>query len=211
MKEESFKVKFAYLQKIYGKALDKDVYAMYWEQLKEYDEETFHVMVTNLVKTFIPTTQVPFPLLPHFLKACGDDIDNRSQNALTALKSTIKQIGNWKSVSFGDRALHATIERFGGWIKICEWSQDNWNYNEKRFIQCYEAECRSVFSTGPDRLIGVFESHNSENMHKFSDRQREIAEKQNETAQINWQGYKDLQLEAPEEKLQIENIGKLPF
>lgn len=189
MKEELFKKSMLYLQKLYGNVSD-DLYKILWNVLKGYQEENFSKMVENVVKTFVPSSQVPFPLPAHFIKSIGADPKYLSNIAVTAVRNAARNIGNWHSVSFGDNALHATIERFGGWIKLCEWSDQEWSYNETRFIKAYEAELMHGVENGPDKLIGVFESHNAEQYDSFSEEQKKFADNANAISEINWVGNK---------------------
>lgn len=206
MTEESFKIQLAYLQKIYG-AIDDDVYRNYWEILKKYSDNEFSGMITNIIKTFVPTSSVKFPLIPHFLKAIGVDNETICQLAISTVKKSIRTVGNWRSVSFGDTALHETIERFGGWIKICDWGDKEWSINEGRFLKSYESERMSILESGPDHLKGICEIHNSENEHKFSEKQLEFAKKANDVILVQWAGFgKNNQIKFNDDA--IKKIGK---
>lgn len=202
MTEKIFRKGILYLSKVFGKNIDDDYYKILWDQLKKLSDEEFNKIVGDIASSFIPSNTVPFPLPAHFLKSRRVEGRLKLQAALTTVKKAITRLGNWKSVSFGDRALHAAIERFGGWVRICEWDEQQWSYNERRFIECYEAEL-AFGSNGPDRLIGVFEEHNSANYQKFNDIQKKHADKASKTAQISWPGYSDLRLENKTEEVKL--------
>jgi hypothetical protein len=178
MKDESFKTGIAYLQKIYGKKIDDDVYKNYWGILKDYSDEEFKKMLENIAKTFIPTSQVPFPLIPHFLGAIGAAGASKSQLAVMAVKTALIKYSAYDTVSFGDSAIHETIRQLGGWIEFCNLPSDWWQFNEKRFIQIYEAA--QIYNSGINKLCGIFELENAgKNISKWTGTQRKITEKQN--------------------------------
>ncbi len=201
MNEELFLINLAFLQKLYGK-IDKEIIPIYWNILKSKSDEEFKAMVENIAKTFIPTSQVPFPLPAHFLNATGLSGKNRSVLAVNAVKEAINKIGPYRSINFGDKALHETINRFGGWPEMCTWDLEKWEYNEKRFIACYEA-CLSD-GTGPEKLMGICEYENSDKMHLFTERQKEIALSSQKTVNLPWKGFQVL-LQKNENKMELED------
>jgi hypothetical protein len=139
MNEKTFRESMAFLQKLYGKKLETDVYKAYWNLFKGWGDDKFKGIQNEIVKTFVPTNQVPFPVPAHFLSASGESGEHRSRLAVQAVINASNNPGPYRSVSFGDRALHATIERFGGWVEVANWDQEKWQFNERNFIACYEA------------------------------------------------------------------------
>lgn len=191
MNEKSFKTGILFLSEAYGKKLKDEIISMYWEILKEYSDVEFKKMLEGLIKTFIPTSQVPFPLIPHFLEAVGDNVKTKAQLAVMAVKNAIAKVGPYNSVTFGDRALHETIHQFGGWVEICEWDQEKWQFNEKRFLSVYDAACSS--GQGADRLIGIHERENmGKNVSDFTEEQKKFLEDQKKPVEISWKGFKQI-------------------
>jgi hypothetical protein len=185
MNDETFKSQIAFMAKIFGHKIDDDILRVYWNIFKTWPDEKFCHTCTNMIKNFIPTSAVPFPLPAHILQASNESGEHRARSAVRAVIEAGKRIGSYKSVSFGDPALHATIERFGGWPEICLWDTDKWNYNEKSFIGCYQSAIQD--GTGPDHCIGTCEYENGK--RSLSGKQSEIANKSTQIRNFNWAGF----------------------
>ena len=141
----------------YNQNLEKT--SMYWDFLKHMDEETFKTAVQEIIKSFVPTTQNPFPLVSHFMKYTGSDEQGSAIKAISTLKVYIRRVGRMESVNFNDGALHETVERFGGWPAVCNFSEQDWNINENRMIETYK-----IMATSPrseiTHLPGLAEKDN---------------------------------------------------
>lgn len=154
------------MQKYFGKTNEPEIIKVYWRRLSKLSESQFQAACLNLLDSWRPTSQIPFPLIADFLAACGATGKARGQNALAALKDAMAKYGMYRSVDFNDPALHQTISRFGGWAKLCSWTQKDWNINEGRFLAAYEAALQFPGS-GPQYLPGIAESQNQLNGHKY--------------------------------------------
>ena len=170
MTEQVFRERMAMMQAYYGHDLPtgkngkSNVYSMYWQMLKHLSDEQFKLAVTNLLKDWHSTSRVPFPLVADFLSHCGESSDIRAQRAVSMVREASSRVGSYRSIDFQDRALHAIIERFGGWIVISHWTQKEWNINEKRFVEAYKAAV-SFNETGPKYLPGKTEKENAFSGH----------------------------------------------
>jgi hypothetical protein len=69
MNDTCFSKNMIFLQTYFGNVLEKSVYAMYYNMLKTMSDEQFDKACREIVRTYIPTTQRPFPMIPHFLEA----------------------------------------------------------------------------------------------------------------------------------------------
>jgi hypothetical protein len=142
-------------------------------------------MCEKVVETFTPTAQVPFPVPATFLKAAGEDPQSRARAAVGAVIAAAAKLGPYRSVSFGDPALHATIQRFGGWVEVCGWSQEDWKYSEKRFVESYAADVAAGVG-GPARLVGIAERGNA--ARALSGRMLELATAASAPVLVDWAG-----------------------
>jgi hypothetical protein len=185
MTENFFKIGMAFMQKIFGAKIGDDILTAYWNLLKDMSNDEFKNIQQNLISTFIPSSQVPFPLPAHFLQAAGKSGESRAKLAVMAVISASYKIDSYYSVSFGDPALHETIDRFGGWPTLCRWSLDDWRFQEKNFIACYEAAL--ISNSGKSKCIGIFESENSNKI--LSDEFKERLKKFHETRFCYWIGF----------------------
>jgi hypothetical protein len=159
MTKEFFIMHFGLLLKYLGLKPENEKTTMYFEFLKHMDDDTFKTSVQEIIKSFVPTTQNPFPLVSHFMKYTGSDEQGSAIKAISTLKVYIRKVGRMESVNFNDNALHETVERFGGWPAVCNFSEQDWNINENRMIETYK-----VMATSPrsdvSHLAGLAEKDN---------------------------------------------------
>ena len=129
MKKETFAKGMILLQKIYGK-LDHDLYKIYWDQLKQTEDRTFELAVKKIIDSYEFNF---FPKIAVFKKNIGEDYKTRAHNAVLRVKYATTHVGQYESIDFQDRQLHAVIQQYGGWPDICMWHDDEWKYQEKYF------------------------------------------------------------------------------
>lgn len=146
----------------FGKEIRPEVMAIYWDAMKNMDEGKFKNAAVRIMADFEPTSAKPFPLIKDFLTCCGEDGKSRAINVISALKKAAELLGQYPSVDFRDPALHATIERYGGWTEVVLWNEQDWQYHERNFIAAYEA-ARNACVKGPAYLVGALEKENSKN------------------------------------------------
>jgi len=156
MNKQTFAVQMLYLYEYLEIAPSKERNRKYWDLLNHLSDEDFSNAVKNIVKEFIPTATVPFPLVAHFLKYCGSGGKEQASHAISLLRATRQRIGAYNSVSFGDPALHFVIQSFGGWPVMCRMSDKEWDINEGRMVEAYKS---AQFSNvdAPDHLSGISE------------------------------------------------------
>lgn len=195
MNKNFFLAGFMVLQKMYG-AIEEEVIEFYWILLKGYSDEDGQKMFENITKTFIPTTQVKFPLPPHFIEAIEGKLKDRSILALIELKKAISSHGRYKSVSFGDGAIHEAVMQLGGWPFICSREEEWWQFNEKRFHQIYNSASLCL-DRCPSRLVGLHEMENAGRSYGFTPAQINFVKEQCKTVEIKWIGYKQISENKP--------------
>jgi hypothetical protein len=154
MNRELFAQSMAYMCKIYGHKIDGGVMGMYWQIMQEWPDDAFKRAVQNIVSNFRPTRQVPFPIPADFVEQIGEGGSKRAQNVVAIVQKAMESAGVYSDMDFGDPALHATIERFGGWVELCRWTYDDWRFRQKEFQGAYEAAV-AAGATGSTVLAGL--------------------------------------------------------
>jgi len=216
MDNKNFITKIAFLAKYLGKDLLPDRQKIYFEALKFLTDSQFNNAVQKIVESFIPTTQAPFPLIAHFLQYSGIAGTNRAQMVVLAVKKAAETVGAYNTVDFGDGALHAVINRFGGWPIVARWF-DEWKFNEKNFILAYEAAYAACENDPPCK--GIYEINNDNvSTAGWTDGQKRLFDRQKEPKKITWIGYKENSTPRVENKNNdvlllselSKNIGNIP-
>jgi hypothetical protein len=188
MTNDYFVAAMSSLQKYFGKNIEESVLMLYWNILEKYSEEIFGKALINIFHSFHPTATVPFPLIADFMEAMGATGDTRCHAMIATVKRAAEEIGAYRTVDFGDGALHATINRFGGWPTIARWGcTGQWNFQENNFMRAYTAAVENQEMAGP-----VMGEHEAENIYKnqinFTPEQDKFLLDAKTPVQVNWVG-----------------------
>lgn len=190
----------ALLQGIYGELADP-LFAFYWNKFKGTDDERFKNATNSIINSFKPTSTEKFPCPARFVEALGDDEQTIVNLAVGAVKRAASTYGVYKSLSFGDRALHAAIMRFGGWPQVASWDDEQWRYREKNFIATYEAEKFSC--AGPDHLMGLAEIDYDNRRFDISPDRSGYFAASIFVHDVPWKGYQRIAIAARPEPMKI--------
>lgn len=212
MTDTAFKENLAFLSKYLKYQLDQSDVSIYWNCLKHLSDEKFRLSVTQIVKEFIPTNAVPFPLVAHFLERCGEAGETKSINAIATLKKAVRKIGIYNSVHFDDPALTYTVNVCGGWINMCNWSSTDWNVNEGRIRDIYEAAINSGRSDS-GHLVGIGERDNGVyTLYKLTHGgTKAITERKSPWMLTQAQKLQEIEDNSESSKIVSELLEKLPF
>lgn len=188
MERSSFMASMVSLQAYFRKTITDPVLDMYYKNLKQYADEIFAHALIKIFHNFHPSSTVPFPLIADFMEAIGDTAENRAQLAVIAVKRAAESIGSYRSVDFGDPALHATINRFGGWPEIANWANHGkWEFQEKNFMRAYISAYESGEEAPP--VMGHFEMDNmKKNEMAFDEYQTKKYIEGKTAVRIQWRG-----------------------
>lgn len=171
MENEAWKIGIGNLQAAFG-ALSNEQLVFYTSMLKDIPGDVFIRGVANLIKNYEYTS---FPKVGTIIKYCGLDAHSMAVKSIGIVKDAIISVGNYRSVDFNDRVLHAVIERFGGWTEVALWLESEWKFREKAFIESYESLAASGIS-GPEYLSGEHENYNRlHGYDKFIEKPRQLA------------------------------------
>jgi len=107
-----------------------------------------------------PSGPNPFPAISDILSAVGKAPNDGVYMAIVAARGATEHVTYWDSVSFCDPVLHWVIDNFaGGWQALCEWTQDDWNYNMGKLIEAYR-NAKISGKDGGNHLSGYAERQN---------------------------------------------------
>ena len=165
MDQTVFKSNFILLEALYGYKMQERITKVYWNILKNFSNEMFEKIVSHIISHFKPSSQCPFPTPAHFADLITELELAALTSALTAVRKAVSEVGPWNSVTFDDPALHDTIERYGGWIEICNWSHSDWKMKERAFLDAYRA-AKSCNAGTEKHLPGIAEKENRLNNHE---------------------------------------------
>jgi len=160
MNKDKYRENIAGLQIVLGRQITDKAIELYWNVLNFMSDEDFERATRRLTTEFKPTSANPFPVPANFIESSGASLEDRAQLAIATVKKAIMRHGRYSSVDFGDAALHNTISRFGGWVAICGWNDQDWQINTKSFIAAYNAFDKHCEIDAPKYLPGIVEMEN---------------------------------------------------
>lgn len=177
------------MQGLWGE-VDLSVFKFFWMRFKSTTDGDFKAATKKVLDSFKPTSSEKFPSPSRFVELLGQDEETCINLAIGAVRKAGSTEGPYKSVSFGDRALHAAVMRFGGWPEVACWGDNEWKFREKSFIQTYKAELHA--NNGPAHLMGLSEEDYDNKCFDMTESKRIAFKKSIETKQIEWLGYQQL-------------------
>ena len=88
---------------------------------------------------------------------------DRSLAAWSKVERAIREVGPYASVVFDDPAIHAIIRDMGGWIELCNVSDDEMPYRAAEFRKRYQGYALRETGDYPRKLVGLHEAENARN------------------------------------------------
>lgn len=161
MTQKTFHECVTMLQATFGKAEDLRIKGLWMILENEMDDAEFKAATTRIMKTFRPTSQVPFPVPADFIGKA----EAKADQYIAAIAKAVSKFGAYASVDFGSDAVHETIDRFGGWQAICHWGQKEWAINEGRFKTALESALEWNDRPSTYHLCGIVEQTNGDLKH----------------------------------------------
>jgi hypothetical protein len=164
--DQIFERAFLPLQEIFGHQIPPDVLKIYLKHLRNrLTGDQLARACVQLLDTFKPTAACKFPTPSHFIDLALGSGEDRAALAVSRVVAASKRVGPNASISFGDKALHRTVERFGGWEEMRDF---DWKFRETNFKNVYEAELKAGDNFGPDYLEGCYEKTNRLTEHTWT-------------------------------------------
>ncbi len=149
----------AFLQGSFG-AISEERFKSLNFALQGFSDDQLKAATKEILMTFRPTSSNPFPVPADFMAAIGADAKTKAEKAFCKIVKAISTVGAYRSVDFGDSEIHSTISRFGGWVMLCTWTQEDWNINEGRFKAALESAYQCKTNETITHVCGIFERTN---------------------------------------------------
>ena len=149
-----FKENMMLLCEIHSK-IPSDIFLdTYWKILQPFSDEKCEEMF----KTVILNNKW-FPKPSEIAELLTTKREDRAMVAWIEVISTMRRVGQYRSVQFPDPATHDVIDFMGGWPAVADWPEDELKWKEKEFVKLFSAmvEREGSFKT---YLPGVHEKNN---------------------------------------------------
>lgn len=167
MFDHSANAKFLFVMAALGEAAGQESSAfkekVYAEALKDVPIEQIEAAAWEIIRNRTLST---FPKVGEIREYIhGGKSEDKAVLALNKLERAMSSVGKYRSVSFDDPFIMATVSAMGGWPKICCMEQDEWKWARKDFDKIYRAFSTQAASNLqiPEHLPGIEERDNSAN------------------------------------------------
>lgn len=163
----SEKIKFQALMGGVGEAYSKTVTPamidFYWGTLEKFNYDDV-VRAMNLHATNPDNGQF-FPKPADVIRYIQGSNETQGMRAWAKVNKAVRKVGCYQTVVFDDPVIHQAIDAMGGWIKICEGTEDEWPFKAKEFEKRYQGYKINPVPEYPNKLVGLTEHNNKQ--HNF--------------------------------------------
>lgn len=151
--KREFRKLMAALAEVFDKEITETLLGVYWKVLEPFsDEEAMGSLNRCLVSCRF------FPKPADLLESLKGKEEDRATQAWELVDQTMRRVGNYQSVDFGDQKIHRVIELMGGWPYLGTLDENEWKWKRKEFESAY----RALQGTGgPERVAGLIEQTNA--------------------------------------------------
>lgn len=144
----------------YGKRLSEGVIALYWQALQDYDLAAVRDALGRHLRN--TDTGQFMPKIADIIRMMQGSSQDAAFSAWSKVDKAVRRVGPYDTVVFDDPLIHKVLHDMGGWIGLCEKTDDDWPFVAKEFETRYRGfKSRSERVEYPAKLIGIFEAHNA--------------------------------------------------
>ena len=151
---------------LYGKNFSAGVMELWWNALSRYSLSEVRIALSRHVQD--PDSGQFLPKPSDVIRHLQGNTQTQALKAWSKVESAIRSIGPYQSVVFDDPAIHQVVSEMGGWVKLCEVSEEELPYRAREFEQRYRSYVGKPLSEFPRQLTGIAETHNSSHGHRIA-------------------------------------------
>lgn len=147
------------LGKIYDLGLeDKLIMQIWFTALSDYSVQEVASAVTRFIKN--PDSAYK-PKPADILRMIEGTSADQAMNAWSKVEAAIRRVGSYQTVVFDDPTIHRIIDDMGGWVDICQTSEDELPFRSKEFCNRYRGfVSRREIPQHNRRLYGLIDTKN---------------------------------------------------
>lgn len=146
----------------YGKRLSDSVIALYWQGLQDFELPA----VKDALGRHLRNTDTGqfMPKIADIIRMLQGSTQDCAFSAWTKVDKAVRTVGPYESVVFDDPIIHRVLHDMGGWLLLCDKTDDDWPFVAKEFENRYRGlKSKSERIDFPSKLIGIFEKENKAN------------------------------------------------
>lgn len=122
----------------YKEPLSKNVIALYWDGLRQYDYEAIEA-ATRAHMQLPDEAGRWMPRISDLNKMLVGRTSDQGQIAWGKVDRAVRTVGPYADVAFDDPIIHRVIADMGGWIAINSKEDKEWPFTAKEFVTRYQS------------------------------------------------------------------------
>lgn len=151
----------------YWKRLSDGVIALYWQGLQDFELPAVRDALGKHLRN--TDTGQFMPKISDIIRMLQGSSQDAAFSAWSKVDKAVRQVGPYDSVVFDDPIIHRVLHDMGGWIGICDKTDEAWPHVAREFETRYRGfKSRNERVEYPAKLIGVFEAHNAKEGKKVA-------------------------------------------
>ena len=149
------------LAEYYGRDLSEGVIQLYWQGLSQYSIDDIEAAIGRHLQN--PDTGQWMPKIADVVRMIEGTTQSSAAMAWAKVMRAVGSVGMYQSLAFDDALIHLVIDDLGGWHGICQISEAELPFLQKRFETNYRAyKLRGAdVPPHPRYLVGISETLNS--------------------------------------------------
>lgn len=152
MTDKEFAEIFIPAAELFGISVSKGSMELWYGALQEYSIQDIRKAFTVLARRH----KFKGSVLPaHIVEVLDGDPNMQAAVAWSQAMAAIHHIGSWDSVKFEDPAIPSAIEIMGGWLELCQLSEEELRFQAHHFKRIYN-RIRNEVKSAP-HLTGQLE------------------------------------------------------
>jgi hypothetical protein len=139
---------------------DTFVVRLYWDALRPYTlEDVREALSRHLVDV---DTGMFIPKPADIVRNIQGNTTTQGEAAWTKLEKTIRCVGPYQTVTFDDPIIHQVLHDMGGWVPMCQVSEDELRFKHIEFVKRYRGYINRApaLSSIPGKMIGLSDQYN---------------------------------------------------
>jgi hypothetical protein len=151
----------------YGKKLSGGVIALYWQGLQDFDLAAVRDALGRHLRN--TDTGQFMPKIADIIRMLQGSSQDAAYSAWSKVDKAVRRVGPYDTVIFDDPIIHRVLHDMGGWIGLCDKTDDDWPFVAKEFETRYRGfKSRNERVEYPAKMIGIFEAHNAKEGYKVA-------------------------------------------
>ena len=147
--------------------LSDGVIALYWQGLQDFELPAVRDALGRHLRN--TDTGQFMPKIADIIRMLQGSSQDAAFSAWSKVDKAVRQVGPYDTVVFDDPLIHRVLHDMGGWMGICDKTDDDWPFVAKEFETRYRGfKSRNERVEYPSKLVGIFEAHNAKEGHKVA-------------------------------------------